>query len=148
MHTGRPSVPAGLHSELSASQRGPRLGSQLLVYPQAGYLYGLWHLYGVYLDWPLSRSRPNQNQMVLRRLGVVMLFNLYFVYMPLFIYGQENSTQLPFPVIVSMDTVEIPWLAFDRLTVFYVVASMMFAFLLFAINIHAIAKIGTRVLPG
>ncbi|WP_282940380.1 GerAB/ArcD/ProY family transporter [Paenibacillus sp. RC67] len=54
---------------------------------------------------------------------------LLSVYGPILIFGQKSAFKLEYPTIAVMDTIEISWLIFDRLTLFYTVAALIGSFL-------------------
>ncbi|NOU96433.1 GerAB/ArcD/ProY family transporter [Paenibacillus sp. LMG 31456] len=56
-------------------------------------------------------------------------FHLLSIYNPILTFGQKAASKLQYPMLAVMDSVDIAWLMFDRLTLFYVVASLMGSFL-------------------
>ncbi|WP_028549514.1 GerAB/ArcD/ProY family transporter [Paenibacillus sp. UNC451MF] len=56
-------------------------------------------------------------------------FYLLSVYSPILIFGQKSAAMLKYPTIAVMDTIEISWLIFDRVTLFYTVAALIGSFL-------------------
>ncbi|GLX66619.1 GerAB/ArcD/ProY family transporter [Paenibacillus glycanilyticus] len=55
---------------------------------------------------------------------VSLFFFLMNVYLPLSAFGQEVADNLRFPMIVLLDTVRVNWFFFDRLSLFYIMATM------------------------
>ncbi|WP_199620306.1 GerAB/ArcD/ProY family transporter [Paenibacillus alkalitolerans] len=79
--------------------------------------------------------------------GVFVVILLYSVYMPVLIYGSESAATLRFPVIAAMDSVEVPWLIFDRITMIYSVCTMIFVFLYISIMIWSVGHISDKLAP-
>ncbi|WP_028608798.1 GerAB/ArcD/ProY family transporter [Paenibacillus harenae] len=75
---------------------------------------------------------------------VVLLFS---VYMPVLIYGSESAATLRFPVIAAMDSVELPWLIFDRITMIYSICTMIFVFLYISVMVWAVGYISDKLAP-
>ncbi|MDF2961864.1 MAG: hypothetical protein K0S39_3599 [Paenibacillus sp.] len=66
--------------------------------------------------------------------GIIPLF-LASVYIPLLVFGQETVSQYLLPVIEAMDTIDLYWLMFDRVTIFYIASTTSFMILYSAILI-------------
>lgn len=77
--------------------------------------------------WNLAMGRLR------RGLYGAMLFLLPFyflaVYIPILTFAPDTAARLRFPLPVALDTINIEWLFFDRITVFYVVASVAFVYI-------------------
>ncbi|NBD24075.1 GerAB/ArcD/ProY family transporter [Paenibacillus glycinis] len=54
---------------------------------------------------------------------------LMAVYIPILTLGEETARQLEFPFIFTIDTIEIDWLMFDRVTMFLVLSLLAFIML-------------------
>ncbi|SFL98990.1 Spore germination protein [Paenibacillus sp. 1_12] len=72
---------------------------------------------------------PQKSRYLILTYVCLLPFHLLSVYNPILTFGQKAASKLQFPMLAVMDTVEIAWLMFDRLTLFYVVAYMMGSFL-------------------
>ncbi|TBL79484.1 GerAB/ArcD/ProY family transporter [Paenibacillus thalictri] len=59
---------------------------------------------------------------------ILLVCYLLFTYIPLLIFGKEAASKLQYAMSMSMDTVEIEWLFFDRLSLFYIIASLVLVF--------------------
>ncbi|RAW12882.1 hypothetical protein DC345_21615 [Paenibacillus taichungensis] len=55
--------------------------------------------------------------------GIIFLFALGSVYVPLLVFGQETVIHLQYPMLMASDTIDLEWVVFDWLPSFYVVAS-------------------------
>ncbi|CAI6049123.1 GerAB/ArcD/ProY family transporter [Cohnella sp. JJ-181] len=56
-------------------------------------------------------------------------FFLISVYVPLMTFGENTSSRFPFPFIMAVDTVDISWLMFDRVTMFFMISLLCFVIL-------------------
>lgn len=63
------------------------------------------------------------------------------VYIPVLTFGQETASTMMFPFAVATDAVNINWLAFDRITVFFLLCSITFLMLFLSMAIFTTAKI-------
>ncbi|NQX59148.1 GerAB/ArcD/ProY family transporter [Paenibacillus qinlingensis] len=72
---------------------------------------------------------------------VVLLFFLVSVYIPILTLGEETARQLVFPFIFTIDTIEINWLMFDRITIFFLLSLIAFVMLFIAITLWQIASL-------
>lgn len=55
--------------------------------------------------------------------GIVYLFAMASVYIPLLIFGHETVLHFQYPMLMASDTVDLEWVVFDWLPSFYVVSS-------------------------
>lgn len=53
-------------------------------------------------------------------LGCLLLLPMFLlsVYLPLLTFGQATAELYEFPMLMTIDTVNITWLLFDRITIF------------------------------
>lgn len=84
----------------------------------SGFLY-----IGMIRPYIKLESSNKRTFMLVYLVGIIPLF-LASIYIPLLIFGQETVSRYLFPVIAAMDTVDLYWLIFDRVTMFYVTASL------------------------
>lgn len=64
-------------------------------------------------------------------LASVVLLPLYLlsVYVPIMTLGEDTALQLEFPFFFTIDTIEIDWLMFDRITMFLLLSLLSFVML-------------------
>ncbi|KUF37400.1 MULTISPECIES: GerAB/ArcD/ProY family transporter [Lysinibacillus] len=72
--------------------------------------------------------------------SVIMVY-LAFVYIPLFIFGQETVVTMSLPFVVAVDSVDIRWLAFNRQTMFFGISSIGFMLIFNAVMLWMISQI-------
>jgi len=58
----------------------------------------------------------------------LLFFYFGLVYIPLLIFGRETSFRFQFPTIISMDSIEISWIMFDRITLFFITCTLISVF--------------------
>lgn len=58
--------------------------------------------------------------------GLLFPLTLASIYVPLLVFGQETASKYLFPFIEAMDTINLFWLMFERVTIFYVTATLSF----------------------
>ncbi|REE89015.1 spore germination protein [Paenibacillus taihuensis] len=73
-------------------------------------------------------------------LGGLVLLPMYLisVYVPILTLGEETALQLQYPYIFAVDTLEIDWLMFDRVTVFLLMSLIAFGLLFIGFTIWQI----------
>lgn len=62
------------------------------------------------------------------------------VYIPLLIFGQETVIQFQFPLHTGMDTIDLSWSIFERMTLFYTTSMIAFLIVYSAVLIWIIAE--------
>lgn len=62
------------------------------------------------------------------------------VYIPLLIFGQETVIQFQFPLHTGMDTIDMSWSIFERMTLFYTTSMIAFLIVYSAVLIWLIAE--------
>lgn len=89
---------------------------------------------------PLFRNVARSRKVFI--LLIAGLFPLYLasVYIPLLIFGQETVIQLQFPLHTGMDTIDMSWSIFERMTLFYTTSMITFLVLYSAVLIWIIAE--------
>ncbi|WP_040948245.1 GerAB/ArcD/ProY family transporter [Gorillibacterium massiliense] len=55
--------------------------------------------------------------------GIVFVFAMGSVYIPLLVFGQETAVHMKYPLLMASDTIDMEWVVFDWLPSFYVVSS-------------------------
>lgn len=84
-----------------------------------------------------------------RTLYIVLLISVPFyflaVYVPLLIFGPDAVSRLRFPLIFSIDTVNLEWLFFNRITLFYYAATLTFVLIYSSVLIWMMAKMLTAL---
>ncbi|TBL74612.1 GerAB/ArcD/ProY family transporter [Paenibacillus thalictri] len=63
---------------------------------------------------------------------------LMSVYIPIFTFGQSTAERFQFPFIMAIDTIEMNWLMFDRITMFFLLSLIIFIMLLIALTLWQI----------
>lgn len=60
-----------------------------------------------------------------------LLLPLFLIstYVPLLTFGQSTASQFQFPFITTIDTVNVTWLMFDRITMFFMISLICFVLL-------------------
>ncbi|WP_246469676.1 GerAB/ArcD/ProY family transporter [Cohnella nanjingensis] len=61
--------------------------------------------------------------------ALLLPFFLISVYVPILTFGQSTASRFQFPFITAVDTVNISWLMFDRVTLFLLLSLVCFAML-------------------
>ena len=83
------------------------------------FLVSLFVYAGGFFSWGcyrhLYRSAPKM------MLGCLLLFPMFLlsVYLPLLTFGHATAELYEFPMLMTIDTVNITWLLFDRITIFF-----------------------------
>ena len=73
--------------------------------------------------------------------GIIFLFALASVYIPLLVFGQETTAHLQYPMLMASDTIDLEWVIFDWLPSFYVVSSSGLGVLKFTVFLWMLMKI-------
>jgi hypothetical protein len=76
----------------------------------------------------------------------VMIFFLSFVYIPLFIFGQESAITLPFSMIEAINSVDITWFMFNQQTMFLALSLIGFTIILNGVLLWISGRIMQKML--
>ncbi|UUZ86318.1 spore germination protein [Paenibacillus sp. P26] len=90
---------------------------------------------------------PYKRQIVLRASVLLLPFFLVSVYVPLLTFGQNTASQFQFPFITAVDTVEIRWLMFDRVTMFFMISLICFVLLFLSLVMWKTSLLIRRGVP-
>ncbi|MCM3257368.1 spore germination protein [Paenibacillus lautus] len=83
-------------------------------------------------------------------LGCLLLLPMFFlsVYLPLLTFGQSTAELYQFPMLMTIDTVNITWLLFDRITIFFLLSLMAFALLYLGVTLWVLATLAQKAVPN
>lgn len=106
------------------------------------YIKSLFAFAGGFLFLGFIPSQVSYKRKKILR-GSVLLIPLYIisVYGPIMTFGQNTASKFQFPFIMNIDTVEIDWLMFDRITMFFLLSMIMFNILFLAIVLWQAVRI-------
>ncbi|MEK4117892.1 GerAB/ArcD/ProY family transporter [Paenibacillus sp. FSL W8-0919] len=82
-------------------------------------------------------------------LGCLLLLPMFLlsVYLPLLTFGQTTAELYEFPMLMTIDTVNITWLLFDRITIFFLLSLMAFALLYLGVTLWILLTLTKRAIP-
>lgn len=82
-------------------------------------------------------------------LGCLLLLPMFLlsVYLPLLTFGQATAELYQFPMLMTIDTVNITWLLFDRITIFFLLSLMAFALLYLGVTLWVLVTMTKRAVP-
>ncbi|WP_276351891.1 GerAB/ArcD/ProY family transporter [Cohnella caldifontis] len=72
---------------------------------------------------------PYERRKVVRASFLLLPLFLISVYIPLLTFGEDTAARFQFPFIMAVDTVDVSWLMFDRVTVFFMISLICFVLL-------------------
>ncbi|NBC70251.1 GerAB/ArcD/ProY family transporter [Paenibacillus sacheonensis] len=75
-------------------------------------------------------------------------FFIFSVYIPLLTFGQSTASTFNFPFIVSLDTISITWLMFERITVFLLLSLISFLMLFLSLSLWSTMRIVHAGIPA
>ncbi|WP_219838722.1 GerAB/ArcD/ProY family transporter [Paenibacillus sp. R14(2021)] len=82
----------------------------------------------------IPSSVPYKPKTIIKSSFMLLPLYLFSVYIPILTLGQETARQLEFPYTFTVDTIEIDWLMFDRITVFMLLSLMAFSMMFIAVT--------------
>ncbi|KMJ58854.1 hypothetical protein AB685_07190 [Bacillus sp. LL01] len=82
-------------------------------------------------------------------LGIAFVIPCFFlsVYVPLLTYGQATASTFFFPFVMTLDAINITWLMFDRVTIFFLLSLITFIMLFLSLVMWKAVKIANAFLP-
>lgn len=69
------------------------------------------------------------------------------IYIPILVYGVNAATLMNFPLVTSIDTVNITWSIFNRISLFYAVALLAFILLITSYALWASSVLVRKMIP-
>ncbi|PEJ56318.1 hypothetical protein CN692_18475 [Bacillus sp. AFS002410] len=83
-------------------------------------------------------------------LGAIILIPCYIlaVYIPLLTFGQNTASTLMYPLVMALDTVELNWLMFDRVTSFFLLSLITFTMLFISLFLWNTVRIFNTCFPS
>ncbi|WP_248923954.1 GerAB/ArcD/ProY family transporter [Paenibacillus hamazuiensis] len=90
---------------------------------------------------------PYKRRSVMGASALLLPLFLISVYVPLLTFGQNTVFELQFPFITAIDTVNITWLMFDRVTMFFMITLICFVLLFFSLVMWKATLLIRRALP-
>ncbi|WP_214626565.1 GerAB/ArcD/ProY family transporter [Paenibacillus agaridevorans] len=83
---------------------------------------------------------PNPRYGYLAFFGLLLLL-LVSVYWPILIFGKSSAETFHFPFVMALDTVNLEWFLFDRITMFFIISVAVFSSMHSALTLWALSKI-------
>ncbi|MBB6635602.1 GerAB/ArcD/ProY family transporter [Cohnella thailandensis] len=74
-------------------------------------------------------------------------FFLFSVYIPVLTFGEATASNFHYPFVVTLDTLQINWLMFERVTVFFLMSLLTFVMLLVALVLWQSVELAVRFFP-
>ncbi|MDU4696369.1 MULTISPECIES: GerAB/ArcD/ProY family transporter [Paenibacillus] len=112
------------------------------------YLESSFAFFGgfMYLGFISTKVRYNRKKVIWGSLALFPFF-LIAVYIPVLTFGEDTASKYHFPFIVAVDTIDITWLMFDRITIFFLLCTVTFVMLFTALTSWVITEILRRCIP-
>ncbi|MEF3303172.1 GerAB/ArcD/ProY family transporter [Paenibacillus sp. GYB003] len=85
---------------------------------------------------------------VLIAAAALLPFFLFSVYIPALTFGRSTASTFLFPYVVALDAIQISWLLFDRLTMFFLLSLVTFLILFLALVMWKTVRIANRYIPS
>lgn len=93
---------------------------------------------------PISKLRMKPILLTMIPLTIVYIA---IVYIPILIYGLNAASLMNYPLVTSIDTVNITWTIFNRIAIFYAVALLAFVMLMSSFLLWSSAVLVRKMLP-
>lgn len=112
------------------------------------FLKGLFAFGGhfLFLGFIQPEISYNRRKIWLATLLLLPLF-LLSVYVPLLTFGRNTAVKLMFPFVMTTDTIEINWLMFDRISMFFMLGLLAFIFLFLALLMWSLTRLVRFAVP-
>jgi spore germination protein (amino acid permease) len=78
---------------------------------------------------------------------VLMPIFIFAVYIPILTFGQATASTFLFPFVAAVDTLDINWLMFDRVTMFFLLSVITFIMLFTSLLLWKITRIVHECIP-
>ncbi|KWX69927.1 Spore germination protein [Paenibacillus jilunlii] len=78
---------------------------------------------------------------------VLLPFFLFSVYIPVLTFGQATASTFHFPFIAALDSINLSWLMFDRITIFFFLCLISFTMLFLTMVLWSTIRVISRCIP-
>ncbi|MCM3783751.1 spore germination protein [Neobacillus mesonae] len=104
------------------------------------FLMSLFIYTGSFLFLGFLPKSMSINQPQIRWASILLLpMYLLSVYLPLITFGHSTAKLYEFPMLMSVDTINVTWLMFDRVTSFFLLSLMAFAMLYLGVTLWVLS---------
>ncbi|WP_245840012.1 GerAB/ArcD/ProY family transporter [Sutcliffiella horikoshii] len=81
--------------------------------------------------------------------GIALVVPCFFlsVYVPILTYGQATASTFFFPFVMTLDAINITWLMFDRVTIFFLLSLITFIMLFLSLVMWKAVRIAHSFIP-
>ncbi|MGG1553476.1 GerAB/ArcD/ProY family transporter [Paenibacillus ferrarius] len=79
--------------------------------------------------------------------ALISLLYVFIVYLPILVYGVNAAKLMNFPLMTSLDTVNITWSIFDRVSLFYAVALLAFVIMISSFSLWSCGLLLHKLVP-
>jgi spore germination protein (amino acid permease) len=87
------------------------------------------------------------NKVQIASLALIPFF-LFSVYIPILTFGQAAASTFHFPFIVTVDSIHINWLMFERTTMFFLLSLITFIMLFISLVLWSTIRIVSQCIPS
>jgi len=101
----------------------------------------------LFLGFVRTHFPYKDNKVYLTVLSLVPFF-IFSVYVPVLTFGQNTASTLHFPYVVVIDTLQINWLIFDRITMFFLFTLITFIMLFTSLILWMTSRIVSCCKPS
>ncbi|MFC5466067.1 GerAB/ArcD/ProY family transporter [Lederbergia graminis] len=89
-----------------------------------------------------------QSKKILYTVVAIIPLFLIAVYIPILTFGQATASTFLFPFVVTIDAVNLTWVMFDRITVFFLLSIFIFILLFLSLVFWIVVRILSRCFPS
>lgn len=126
----------------------PLVNKDFTFFSKNTYLSSFYPVFGgfLYLGFIQSHIYYDKRKIIYATL-IIAPFFFIAVYGPLLTFGQATASRYLYPFIATTDTVNLNWLVFDRVTIFFLACLFVFLMLFISIGIRMIIQVTSHYLP-
>jgi spore germination protein (amino acid permease) len=127
----------------------PLLNKNLSFFTTSHFLKSFFAFGGgfLFLGFIQPKLSYKRKYVVFMAIALIPCF-IISVYIPILTFGQATASTFVFPFVVAVDAVNINWLMFDRVTVFFLMSLITFIMLFLALVIWKMLKIINFYIPS
>jgi Spore germination protein len=85
---------------------------------------------------------------VLIAIAVIVPCFFLSVYIPVFTFGATTSSKFLFPFVMAVDAINLTWLMFDRITMFFLLSMLIFIMLFISLVLWKTVRIAHHYIPS
>jgi spore germination protein (amino acid permease) len=127
----------------------PIMDKQFSFFKESSYFNSFFAVGGgfLFLGFVQPYLSYQRKKILIAAIALIPCF-IFSVYIPILTFGQATASTFLFPFVVAVDTVNLNWLMFDRVTIFFLLSLIIFIMLFISLALWKTVRILNACFPS